>query len=271
MRLKQLLTYIGLIACCAIILFPIYWAVSTSFKLPKDVFASPPIYWPSSGTLANYREVIARYLTPAIPNSAVVSLSSTALALLVGSAGGYALSRFPSKRRGSLAMWILSTRMMPPIATAIPLFLMLNAVNLLDTRLGLILAYVAFNLPFVVWVTKGFFDEIPVEVEESALLDGCTPLGVFWRLAIPMALPGIVAAGILGLIFSWNEFLFALVLTRSSATTLPVVMSSLESTDGIYWGHIGALSTIAIVPVLILAAFIQRYLVRGMTMGAVKG
>jgi multiple sugar transport system permease protein len=261
----------GLGAFSLVVLFPIYWTIVTSLKAPKDTISSIPIFWPESLAWENWRTVWENQIFPALPNSILVSFTSSIIAVVLGSAAGYALSRFRFRNNLFLEFWILSTRMMPPIASAIPLFVLLSSVKLLDNRFGLILVYVMFNLPFVIWITKSFFDEVPPSVEEAAMIDGCSQIRVFWNIAVPTALPGIVSAAIFSMIFSWNEFLFALVLTRREAVTLPIAISSLESVGGIFWGELAALSAISIIPVLFVAIVIQGYVVRGVSMGAVKG
>jgi multiple sugar transport system permease protein len=171
----------------------------------------------------------------------------------------------------NLSFWILSTRMFPPVAAALPIFLIFKGVKLLDTHTALIIVNTIFCLPFVIWLLKGFFDELPTETEEAALIDGCTHWGVFARVALPLVTPGLVATSLFSFIFAWNEFMFALLLSRRTVRTLTVIVPSLVGGHEILWGEIAAIGTVAIIPGIVLSVLLQRYLVRGLTMGAVRG
>ena len=195
---------------------------------------------------------------------------TTVASVLIGSLAAYSLSRF--KTGGdNFSFWILSTRMFPPVAAALPLFLIFKQIKLLDTHLALIIANTVFTLPFVVWLLKGFFDELPLELEEAALIDGCSHWGAFTRVALPLVTPGLVATALFSFIFAWNEFMFALLLTRRNVRTLTIIVPSLVGGHEILWGEIAAIGMVAIIPGILLALLLQRYLVRGLTMGAVKG
>jgi len=188
--------------------------------------------------------------------------------------GAYSLSRFrlPLRLNHHLSLWILSTRMFPPIVSIVPLFLIMRRFDLVDTKFALVMAYSVFNLPFVVWMMKGFFDELPRELEESALIDGDTPFGAFWRIILPLVKPGIVATAIFCMIVAWNEFLFALILTQTEdALTLPVGIANQVTQYEIRWGVMSAAGVIAITPLFVFALLVQRHLVRGLSCGAVKG
>jgi multiple sugar transport system permease protein len=189
---------------------------------------------------------------------------------VLGSLAAYSIARY--KTGGDfLSFWILSIRMAPPIAGIIPIFIMMRYTRLLDKHAALILSYFLFNLPFAVWLTKGFFEDIPADVEGAALVDGWNRFQAFWRVALPLAVPALIVTGLFCFIFSWNEFLFALVLTRSKAVTLPVIISGMVGGHEIMWGEISALSVLTSLPVTILAMLLQRYLVRGLTFGAMRG
>jgi multiple sugar transport system permease protein len=189
---------------------------------------------------------------------------------VLGALASYSLSRFKTGGE-NFSFWILSTRMFPPVAAALPLFLIFKQFKLLDTHLALIIANTIFNLPFVIWLLKGFFDELPAELEEAALIDGCSPWGAFVRVAMPLITPGLVATSLFSFIFAWNEFMFALLLTRRTVRTLTIIVPSLVGGHEILWGEIAAIGTVAIIPGIALSLLLQRYLVRGLTLGAVKG
>lgn len=206
-------------------------------------------------------------------NSLIVAVSSTILVLIIGSLAGYGFARF--KPGGNfLPFWVLSMRMLPPIAFVIPIFLIFKPFQLINTFQGLAIAYTAFNLPYAVWMMKGFFEEIPIELEESALVDGCTRITVFLRIALPLAAAGIIATGIFCFILSWNEFMLALVLMRTKETfTIPVgeYVFYYGPTSGMKWGAASATAILALIPIFVMSVVIQKYLVRGLTFGAIKG
>lgn len=250
--------------------FPILMVVLTSFKSRLDAFRMPPV-WLFKPTLSNYRQIFelspfGAYFT----NTLVVASVSTTFALVVGSLAAYSLARFKFRAGEQLSFWIISIRMTPPVAAAIPVFILMRRLGLLDTRLGLIIMYTTFNLPFAIWLMKGFFADIPVGLEESALIDGCSRLQAFWRIAFPLAAPGLVATAIFCFTFTWNEFFFALILTGTRSQTLPVAITSFIRETGIMWGHMFAAGVLIMAPMVVFTLLAQKYLVRGMTMGAVK-
>ncbi|HEY0321301.1 MAG TPA: carbohydrate ABC transporter permease [Pyrinomonadaceae bacterium] len=256
-------------------LAPVYWMLTISLKTEIDQFSVPPRWLLFSPTLAHYRDAFTtRSFGQYLLTSAVVSLLATLCAMVLGTLSAYALSQFRLPRRldKHLSLWILSTRMFPPIVTVVPLFLMMRDVRLLDTRTSLIIVYTAFNLPFVVWMMRGFFSEIPRELEEAARVDGDSRLGALWRVVLPLVAPGLAATAVFCLIISWNEFLFALVLTQTDAAmTLPVGIAGRVTQYEIKWGVMSAAATVAMMPILVFALAVQRYLVRGLSLGAVKG
>ena len=272
---RAALRYAALALFAFFFLFPLYWLAATAFKPPGQLFALPPALVPASPTLAHFRDLLAGAALGRLAwNSAVVAMGSTLLALIVGTLGAYSLSRFtlPYRLNNHISFWILSTRAFPPIISIVPLFLILRQFGLVDTRLGLVLAYAGFNLPFVVWMMKGFFDDLPRELEESALVDGDSPFGAFRRIALPLVRPGLAATALFCLILSWNEFLFALVLTQTDAAlTLPVGIANQVTQYEIRWGAMSAAGVVAMVPLFFVALLVQRHLVRGLTYGAVKG
>jgi multiple sugar transport system permease protein len=256
-------------------LVPVYWMMTISLKREVDQFAVPPKWFVFEPTLAHYRDAfIERSFGQYLITSAIVAVLSTICALVLGTLAAYALSRFrlPHKLNTRLALWILSTRMFPPIVTAVPLFLLMSDLRLLDTMASLVIVYTAFNLPFVVWMMRGFFMEIPREMEEAARVDGDSRLGALRRVILPLVTPGLAATAVFCLIISWNEFLFALTLTQTDAAmTLPVGIAGRVTQYEIEWGVMSAAGVVAMIPILVFALAVQRYLVRGLSLGAVKG
>lgn len=273
--LSKLFKYFLITLALFIALAPVYWAVTISFKNEIDQFASPPLWFNFKPTLAHYKDAfIERGFGNYFLTSLIVSLSSTFLALALGTFAAYALARFrlPYKLGSRLSMWILSTRMFPPIVTAVPLFLFMRDLQLLDTKFSLIIVYTAFNLPFVVWMMRGFFLELPKELEEAAMVDGDSRLGALFRVILPLVTPGLAATAVFCLIITWNELLFALVLTQTdNAMTLPIGIAGRVTQYEIKWGVMSAAGIVAMLPILIFAMAVQKYLVRGLSLGAVKG
>ena len=269
------LKYALLIGAVIAAVVPVYWMLTISLKTEVDQFASPPKWFRFAPTLAHYHDAFStrsfgRYLI----TSAIVATLSTACAMALGTMAAYGLSRF--RLRGQLgrklSLWILSTRMFPPIVTAVPLFLMMRDLRLINTVSSLVIVYTALNLPFVVWMMRGFFKELPRELEEAALVDGDSRLGALIRVILPLAAPGLAATAVFCLIVSWNEFLLALVLTQTDAAmTLPVGIAGRVTQYEIQWGVMSAAGVVAMVPILVFALAVQRYLVRGLSLGAVKG
>ncbi|HEU4767413.1 MAG TPA: carbohydrate ABC transporter permease [Pyrinomonadaceae bacterium] len=272
---RALLKYVVLAAALLLALAPVYWMFTISLKAEVDQFASPPPWFNFTATLEHYYDAfVARSFGQYLITSAIVAVISTLCALVLGTLAAYALARFrlPYDLDRRLSLWILSTRMFPAIVTAVPLFLMMRDLRLLNTKASLIIVYTAFNLPFVVWMMRGFFDEVPRDLEEAALVDGDSRLGALVRIVLPLVSPGLAATAVFCLIVSWNEFLFALVLTQTDASmTLPVGIAGRVTQYEIKWGVMSAAGAVAIVPILVFAMAMQKYLVRGLSMGAVKG
>ncbi|HKP37283.1 MAG TPA: carbohydrate ABC transporter permease [Pyrinomonadaceae bacterium] len=272
---RRISKYLIVVAVLLVTLAPGYWMFTISFKREVDQFAVPPRWFSFTPTLEHYTEAfIERSFAQYLFNSLIIALSSTVCALVLGTLAAYALARFrlPYRLDRKLALWILSTRMFPAIVTAVPLFLIMRNVGLVNTRLSLVIVYTAFNLPFVVWMMRGFFAEVPRDLEEAAMVDGDSRLGAFWRVVLPMVMPGLAATAVFCLIVSWNEFLFALVLTQTDqAMTLPVGIAGRVTQYGIKWGAMSAAAVVAMVPILAFALSVQKYLVRGLSLGAVKG
>lgn len=264
------LRYVAAVAATLLFLFPIYWLFMISFKTPDEIFASPPVWWPESVQFANYAVLFKDGDVLAIRNSIVIASASTFLAMVLGTMCAYSIARY---RTGGnfFSDWMLSNRMVPPIVIVFPVFLLFVQAGLVDTFLGLILLYTAFNLPYVVWMMRGYIQDIPLELEESALVDGCTRWQVFVRVVLPMARSGFFATAVFTFVFAWNEFLFALVLTRADVTTFPVQVTHYFGGQSNFWAKIAAMSVLGTVPIFIAVTILQRYLVRGISLGAVKG
>ena len=264
------LRYLAATLVVVLFLFPVYWLFMISFKTPAEIFAHPPVWWPESIQFANYAVLFRDGDVVSVWNSLVIAGASTAIAMLFGTMCAYSIARF--RTGGNLfAEWMLSNRMIPPIVIVFPVFLLYVQFGLVDTYLGLVLLYTAFNLPYVVWMMRGYIQEIPLELEESALVDGCTRWQVFTRVVWPMARSGLFATAVFTFVFAWNEFIFALVLTRSAVTTFPVQVTHYFGGQSNFWAKIAAMSVLGTVPIFIAVAFLQRYLVRGISLGAVKG
>ncbi len=273
---QKALQYVGLSAFVSFVvvftLFPLYWTLNTSFKRAEHTVSIPPAFIPQEFTLAAYQELLSGRGTDVLLNSIIISVGATVLALLIGVPAGYAYARGPEKIGGKhSAFWILSIRMFPPIAPILPLFFMFRALDMVDTYRVMILLYLTFNVPLVVWLMRSFFQDVPVAVEEAAMIDGYSRFQTFYKVALPLVSPGLVATTLLTWVFSWNEFMFALVFTRRDTQTYPVLIPSLVGGHETLWHQIAALSILAIIPVIIIALLLQKRLVRGLTLGAVKG
>jgi multiple sugar transport system permease protein len=252
----------------AFLLFPFAWMLMGSFKTQVDFMAYPP-RWIFSPTLANYEKVLVQgdFLRFTV-NSLVIALGSTGLSLLLGVPAAYSIARY---RQTRLGMALLTARMAPGIAFLIPWFILFSKVRMVDTYLAVILTHMVVVLPLVIWVLVSFFEDVPRELEEAGLIDGCSLLGVFRRIALPLARPGIMATAILGIISSWNNFIFSLVIAGNTTRTLPVAVFNFVSYDSLNWGGLTAASTIITLPVLVMAFLVQKHIVRGLTFGALKG
>ena len=250
---------------------PFYWMFITSIKPSDDYLAVPPVWFPAEPTLVHYTAALFAYrgLTGLI-NSVIISFAATLLSTVLGTLMAYSLARFNTGGQ-HLSFWVLSQRFLPPIATVLPIFLIYRALGLHDTHFGLIIAYTVFTLPVTVWMMFAYFRQMPKSLEEAALVDGCTRWQSLWRVAIPLAAPGIVAAAVFAFIACWTEFFFALILTSRTAFTLPTVFRAFLGFQGAQYGEASALSMVSLVPSIILGILVQRHLVRGLTLGAVRG
>ncbi len=269
-KVKKIIFLLIVAVIFGVILFPPVVLFLTSIKTELDALSFPP-KWIFKPTLENYTEIFEfSPFTKYLLNSFIVASLNTGVVLVLGSFAAYSLARFKFKGADDIAFWILSVRMMPPVAAIIPIYIIMRNLRLLDTPWSLVITYLTFNLPFAVWMMRSFFREIPREIEESALVDGCSIFRSFRSIALPLAAPGLAATGILTFIFSWNEFLFALILTGSKAVTLPVGITGYMKETGINWGYMTAGGALALVPVILFTILAQKHLVKGLTMGALK-
>jgi multiple sugar transport system permease protein len=268
-KMLQILRHAVALVALVFFLFPILWIFVTGFKSADDILHTPPVWIPHQVSLLGFRTLIKTGGLVTLKNSLIISTSATILALLVGSFAAYGLARY--KVGGdNLPFFILSQRFMPPVVIIFPFLMVFKALKWMDTHQALIIIYLTFNLPYAVWMMRSFFLEVPIEVEESALVDGCSPFGAFWRIALPLVTPGLVATGVFCFIFSWSEFFFAVCLTRSNAVTLSVYLPNFFGKMMVQWAAVGATSIVAMLPLFLMSFVVQRYLVRGLTLGAVK-
>ena len=279
--------YGALLIWSIVCLFPIFWTVTTSFKIAPDVmrghlipwmdFAPQWRGWRSLGLSPNTifetstvrEEFLKRFL-----NSVITSLGASALAVALGSLAAYGLSRFSYRfgflKNSDVSFFFLSQLILPPVVLALPFLVLYKGLDLLDTRIGIILLYTLTVLPIVIWIMRDQFSAIPVELEEAALVDGLSNWGAFLRIVLPVALPGMVAAFILSLVLCWNEYFFAALLTSTDAKTIPVMVASQTGSQGINWWSMAALSTAAIAPLIVVGILLERYIIKGMAAGAVR-
>jgi multiple sugar transport system permease protein len=269
-RLKLGVRYAAATALTIVFLFPIYWLFMISFKTPAEIFAYPPVWWPQALQFANYAVLFKDGDVIVIWNSLVIAGMSTFISMILGTMAAYSLVRFRTGGE-NLAVWIISQRMVPPIAIVFPVFLIYVWFGLVDTFVGLVLLYTAFNLPYVIWMMRGYIGEVPLELEESARVDGCRRWQVLLKVVFPMVRTGLFATAVFTFVFAWNEFLFALVLTRTEVVTYPVQVTHYFGGQSNFWAKIAALSVLGTLPIFIAVATMQRFLVRGISMGAVKG
>ena len=262
--------YAIIVVLAAISLFPILVLVTTSFKTQAQAFTIPPV-WLFLPTVGNYLEVLfrgrfLRYLS----NSAVVALFSAMFTLIIGALAAYSLSRFQFLGQGVFSVFTLALRMIAPAVLVVPLFALWGKLGLGDTKTGLIIAYTGLNLPFAIWMLRSFINEIPVEMDEAAKMDGCSEIGIFFRIIFPLIIPGFAAASIFVFRIAWNEFLLALVLTNRYTRTLPVATSLYLTDHGIQWGKLTAMGTLIALPALLFTFLAARCIIKGLTAGAVK-
>jgi multiple sugar transport system permease protein len=276
--LKDILLWAVIIVATAWVVFPFYWAIITSFKEPSVILSKPSLipFLQFQPTLVNWQsEFTNRWpeISRALTNSIVISLGATVVAIGFGTLAGYGLARFRFDRwkNKDITMWFLSQRFLPPMVTVIPFFLVMQFLNLLDTRLALILANATFTMPFAVLIMRDVFKELPIEMEESAWVDGASRIQSFLRIALPLSAPAAAATAVICFAFSWNEFIFALILSLKNAQPITVIIAGVSHTQGIQFWFVATRLLFAILPPTLLALTAQRYIVRGLTFGAVKG
>jgi multiple sugar transport system permease protein len=270
-RRPPIVRILFLALCVIFVLAPLYWVFVTSIKPSDDYLAIPPVWFPEEPTVVHYTAALFAYRgLQGFINSVIISVSATGLSCFLGTLMAYSLARFNTGGQ-HLSFWVLSQRFLPPIAIVLPIFLNYRVLGLNDTHLGLILAYTVFTLPVSVWMMFAYFRQMPRSLEEAALVDGCTRWTSFWKVAVPLAAPGIVAAAVFTFIACWTEFFFALVLTSRNAYTLPTVFRAFLSFQGAQYGEASALAIVSLVPSIVLGVLVQKHLVRGLTLGALRG
>jgi multiple sugar transport system permease protein len=250
-----------------VVLFPCLWMLQLSFRPSGDIFDMSFNFRP---TLENYRALWGGHFPGSFGNSIISSLGATLLSLFIGVPAAYALSRWRFRARRQVALWILATRMAPPVAFTIPFFLAYRFVGLLDHVVGLVIIYLTFNLALVIWMMQAFFESVPRSLEEAAWIDGCSVWSAFRRIALPLSAPGLAATGVLCFILSWNDFFYALILTRTNAMTAPVAIVNFMQYEGWEWGKIAAGGTLVMLPVVAFSLCVRSYLVQGLTAGGIK-
>ena len=272
-RVQSALAYAVLLTLGLIVVFPFYWMTITSFKSEEQMRSLTSMFWPSPLVLDNYRQLLGRTdFTTWYGNSVVVAVSSTLLATAIGTIGAYALARLRFLGRAFMASTVLITYLVPPSILFIPLYAQIRSLGLADSLAGLVAAYPSFTVPFVTWLLMGYFESIPEELEEAAMIDGATRFGAFWRVVLPLAAPGVLAAGLYAFTQAWNEFLYALVfITDGRLRTLPVGLASFITGDVYGWGYLMSGAVLTTLPVIAAYIYLQRYMVDGLTAGSVKG
>lgn len=268
-RFGLIISYTILIIASLVVLLPILWVARTSLANRLIAYKIPPV-WFFTPTLDNYRLIFQQYpFQKYFLNSFVIAIVASLIALILGSLAAYSIARFKTGDPG-LRLSMLSTQMLPAITLVIPIFLLTQMVHLWDSPFALILAYLSFNLPYTIWILIGFFQSIPVDLEEAAMIDGCSRTQTLWYVVIRLALPGLLAAGVFNFILNWNEFLFALILTGRNTRTLPVAVASLWTQQGVQIGAVSASTVLVVLPVIVLTWIIQKSLVRNLTFGSIK-
>lgn len=272
-KVLNILAYLVLILALLLTILPIGWVLSTSIKPTTEIFANPPRWIPLDPTLSNYHNVLFDSSIPnAFKNSVLVGVMTTFIALLLGGSAGYAFARFSFRGNRVLSLFMLISQMLPLTVLMIPLYYMENEVGLVDTKLGLAIAHLVISLPLVTWMAKGYFKGIPKEIEEAAIMDGCSTMQTIIRVVLPLLKPALVATGIYAFISSWNEFALANVLTRSTASiTVPIALNEFSSFFKVDWGSTMAAAMVITVPIIAIFMMVQKQFVEGLAAGAVKG
>ena len=268
--IRVFIVVISLIA----ILFPLYRLIANSLRTKTDYLANPPILFNAPVTFQNYQKILVENgIYKQFANTFVVAAVSTIIAVVFGSMAAYSTvrGRIAKKIRNFFGLWFMIQKMYPAIATAIPVYLVMRHLRLIDTRFALIIMNTSFNLPLVIWLMMGFFEQIPLELEESAKIDGANFVQRFFRIVFPVTTPGIIASAILAFVGAWNEFLFAVILSVNRSKTLPVVIAGFITDRGLEWGPMAATAVITLLPILVVVWALQKNFVQGLAMGAVKG
>jgi multiple sugar transport system permease protein len=270
---RTTVSYAVLVVLAIMVLFPFYWMTVTSFKNEEQMRSLVSMFWPRPFATENYEQLVEKTDFAAwYKNSVVVAVSSTLLATAVGTIGAYALARLKFFGRGFLASATLITYLVPPSILFIPLYAQMRNLGLANSLSGLIAAYPSFTVPFVTWLLMGYFESIPEELEESAMIDGATRFGAFWRIVLPLSMPGVLAAGLYAFTQAWNEFLYALIfITDGKLRTLPVGLASFITGDVYGWGYLMSGAVLTTLPVIAAYIYLQKYMVEGLTAGSVKG
>ncbi len=266
--LREFLFYLLVVVILIPAAFVFFWMVSSSFKRQVDIYAIPPLWFNFDATLNNYTAALAR--TPFVRyaiNSTIIAVGSSLLGLVIGLPAAYSIARY---RQNRIAMVLLTARLMPGVAYLVPLFLLFSSMKMVGSYPALIFSHLVVTFPLTVYMMVSFFEGLPRDLYDAAMIDGCNKWGVFWRVALPLTKPGMVTAAILAFIFSWNDFKMALILSNSRTRTLPVAVYNFIHEASLDWGPMMAYATIITIPVLVLTLFVQRHIVTGMTMGSVK-
>lgn len=268
-RAEQRFLHLAVLAMTLFFIAPLLWVFLSAFKTRLEIFTLPPVIIPANPSFDNFARVWSAN-TPFLVNSIVVTLVSTALVMLIAVPASFGLAVFDYRRKRDLEIWVLSTRMMPPIAAAVPLFILGQRLGLLDTRTGLIIVYTGFLLPFAIWLLTSFFRDLPASVLEAAIVDGASWWQVLRRIVVPISSSGIATVSIFTALFAWNELLLPLFLTSRQAKTFTVVLTEFQGQTNTVWEQMAAAVTIQVLPVVVLVFLVQRYIVSGLTLGAVK-
>ena len=277
-RLLGLGHFIGLFLAMSFICLPGFWVVLNSFRPTVEIMAKPPVWIPTELNLDHYRAMFGGIGEGGVPvltyfrNSLIIALTSTVIALLIGMAGGYAFARYRFRGKAAIFVALMVTRAVPGVALSLPVFIIFGRTGIIDTHFGMILVYVALNVPFTIWLIDGFFRQVPKELAEAAEIDGCTRWQAFWKVEFPVARAGIASAGIFAFLTSWNEYALASQLTRSvNSKTMPVGLLDFTSQFTLNWGGMCALAVLMIIPAAVLTFLVQKHLIAGLTFGGVKG
>ena len=266
--IKTSLLALLMIVVVIITLFPFYWLLLTSVQPKEDLMNSPPKFSTQHPTLETYRYAFREALKEFM-NSLAIAFFTTCIAIIFGATSAYGFARY-NIGGNSLPFWILSLKFFPPVVAIVPYFLMMKTFRLIDTRMGVIIPHLILTVPFAVWMIKGFIQEVPRELEEAAMIDGCSQLNVIRIVTLPLIAPGLVVTALFCFIWSWNDFMFALILTRNQAMTIPVAIAGMRDPHGLMWGEVSATAALGTLPIIALAIILQKYLVRGLSLGSIK-